>query len=154
MKKGLFIVLGISVSLLIGFVSSLLLQTALDVWYPTLEKSFLTPPDLVFPVVWGVLYALMGISVGLIAATKGHRKHRLMWLFAVQLILNVTWNFFFFYTQSPIFGFANLLVLDVLAIIYYAGAWRLHRTAAWAFLPYLVWILFATYLNFYVMVNN
>ncbi len=154
MKKSLSIPLGIIICLLIGFLSRLLHETAMEEWYPFLEKSALNPPDIVFPIVWGVIYVMIGISLGLLMNIDSTKKKALLWLFAIQLLLNISWNYLFFYLQNPMFGLINLIILDVLAIIFYVEALKVKRIVAYLFLPYLIWMLFATYLNLYIAMYN
>ena len=144
----------IFISLLVGYVSSLLQSKSMVTWYPMLEKSSFTPPDYIFPIVWSVLYVLIGISAGLLYNVHSISKRALLILFAVQLLFNVSWSFFFFSMQSPILGFANLLILVILGVAYFIGTLWIKRPAAMFFLPYLAWILFAAYLNFYIVVYN
>lgn len=154
MKKSISIIVAVVVCLLIGWLSSLLNSSPIDTWYPMLEKSSFTPPNYVFPIVWGVLYILIGVSVGLLYNVHNISKRPLLLLFAVQLLLNVSWNFFFFYMQSPILGLANMLILVILGAAYFIGTMWIKRSSALFFLPYLMWILFATYLNFYIVAYN
>ncbi len=154
MKKSLYVIVSVVVCLLIGWLSSLLNASPIESWYPSLEKSSFTPPDYVFPIVWSVLYVLMGVSVGLLYTVHDISKRILLLLFAVQLIFNVSWNFFFFYMQSPVLGLVNLLILVALGVAYFMGTLWVKRSSALFFLPYLVWILFATYLNFYIVMYN
>ncbi len=155
MKKQMSVLAGILICLFIGFLSRLLHEQAMLVWYPLLSKSALTPPDLVFPIVWGVLYILLGISLGLLYSEKeSPSKRSLLWLFAIQLLLNVVWNFLFFYIQSPLWGLISLLALDILALTFFIRAIYNNRNAALFFLPYMIWMFFATYLNFYIVLNN
>ncbi len=155
MKKKLSIPFGITICLLVGFVSRLTHETAMEVWYPVLDKSALTPPDIVFPIVWGILYVLLGISLGLLYSAKDFpQKKSLLWLFAIQLLLNITWNALFFYLQNPALGLANLLILDILAVMFFIKAKKVKQNAALLFLPYLIWMCFATYLNLYILLNN
>ncbi len=155
MKKKISIPIGITACLLAGFISRLLHKAAMEVWYPVLDKSALTPPDIVFPIVWGVLYVLMGISAGLLySANTATSGKKLLCLFTLQLVLNVSWNYLFFYLQYPFLGLVNIAVLDVLAVIFFSGALKTKRSVAFLFLPYLIWMLFATYLNLYITLNN
>ncbi len=154
MKKSLSIPLGIVICLLVGFLSRLLHETAMESWYPFLEKSALNPPDLVFPIVWGVIYVMMGVSLGLLVSANVSKKKSLLWLFAIQLLLNISWNYLFFYLQDPMLGFINLIILDVLAISFYFDALKVKRSIAYFFLPYSIWMLFATYLNLYIVMYN
>jgi tryptophan-rich sensory protein len=154
MKRFIYVIVAIAICLFVGWLSSLLNMASIAHWYPTLVRSSLTPPDVVFPVVWGILYVLIGISAGLLYGVHDISKRLLLWLFAIQLLLNVSWNFFFFYMQSPILGFVNLLVLDVLGVAYFIGTLWIRRASAYFFLPYLLWLVFASYLNMYIMIFN
>ena len=141
-------------SFLVGYISMLLQRESLIVWYPTLEKSSLTPPGMVFSIVWSVLYLLMGISAGLVWNTRTVYSWVLILLFIVQLALNLLWTFSFFYMQSPVMGFAVLIVLFMVVVLYFAGSYTLHKWAAILNIPYLLWLIFAGYLNWYVVMNN
>jgi tryptophan-rich sensory protein len=154
MKKSFSIIIAVVICLAIGWLSSLLNKAPIETWYPMLEKSSFTPPDYIFPIVWSVLYVLIGISAGLLYNVHSISKRALLILFAVQLLFNVSWSFFFFSMQSPILGFANLLILIALGVAYFIGTLWIKRPAAMFFLPYLAWILFAAYLNFYIVVYN
>ncbi len=155
MKKYLPILWGILICLAVGAVSRLTHMAAMDFWYPFLNKAPLNPPDIVFPIVWGVLYVLMGISAGLLyGAEKSPARTKALRSFGIQLALNFTWNVLFFYLQNPLLGLINLVVLVVMAIWYFMDTLKIRRSAAWFFLPYTCWISFATYLNMYILLNN
>ncbi len=154
MKKIFSIIISVAICLLVGWASSLMNSGPIETWYPMLERSSFTPPNYVFPIVWSILYVLIGISAGLLYNVHNISKRPLLILFAVQLLFNVSWNFFFFSMHSPILGFANLLILIVLGVTYFIGTLWIKRSSAFFFLPYLMWILFATYLNFYIVVYN
>ena len=154
MKKVFSILIAVVICLFVGWVSSLLNVSPIETWYQELEKSALTPPDYVFPIVWCVLYILMGISGGLLYNVHDISKRPLMVLFALQLLFNVSWTFFFFTVQSPILGFVNLLILIVLGVSYFVGALLVKRSSALFFIPYILWLFFAAYLNFYIIIFN
>ena len=154
MKKVFSILIAVVICLLVGWVSSLLNYHSIDTWYPMLEKSSLTPPDYVFPIVWSVLYVFVGISVGLLYNVHNISKRPLMVLFVLQLLFNVSWTFFFFTMQSSLLGFVSILVLVVLGVAYFLGTLWVKRSSAFFFLPYLLWLFFATYLNFYIVIYN
>ncbi len=154
MKKVFSVLFAVAMCLLVGWVSSLLNYPSITTWYPVLEKSSLTPPYYVFPIVWSVLYVLVGISAGLLYNVHDISKRPLIVLFVLQLLFNVSWTFFFFTMQSPILGFVNILVLMVLAVAYFVGTLWVRRVSAFFFLPYLLWLFFATYLNFYIVIYN
>ena len=142
------------ISFLVGYISMLLQRDAMMEWYPTLEKSSLTPPGMVFSIVWSVLYLLMGISAGLVWSTRTVYSWVLVLLFILQLALNLLWTFCFFYMKSPMLGFVVLVVLFMLVALYVAGCYTQHKWSAIINIPYLLWLLFAGYLNWYVVMNN
>ena len=154
MKRSISVLIWIIVCLFLGFMSSLMQSTALADWYPGLVRSPLSPPDWLFPVAWTVLYILMGISVGLLYGIRSIYTRMLYILFVVQLVLNILWSFFFFYMRSPIFGFIDIILLDMFCVIYFAATYFVYRPSAWLFLPYILWLAFATYLNGYIMIHN
>ncbi len=146
---------GIIICLAVGAISRMTHATAMDVWYPFLDKSPLNPPDIVFPIVWGLLYVSMGISVGLLYNEETSlARTRMLWVFVSTLVLNYVWNLSFFYMQSPTWGLVILVVLVCLAAWYIWDTWNVKRAAAWFFIPYGLWICFATYLNLYIVMNN
>ena len=142
------------ISFLVGYISMLLQREALMTWYPTLVKSSLTPPGQVFAIVWSVLYLLMGISAGLVWNTRTMYSWVLILMFVIQLTLNLLWSFSFFYMQSPVMGFAVLVVLFMVVVLYVAGCYTQQKWAAIMNIPYLLWLIFAGYLNLFVVINN
>lgn len=124
--------------------------TAGDVasWYPTLVAPPLTPPSWVFGPVWTVLFAAIGAAAYLVYRRRDHPiRTRALALFGVQLALNVSWSFAFFGAQSPAAGLAVILALDVAILATMALFDRVDRRATALMLPYLAWVLFATYLT-------
>lgn len=142
------------ISFLVGYISMLLQRDSLMTWYPTLVKSSLTPPGQVFAIMWSVLYLLMGISAGLIWNTRTVYSWVLILMFIIQLALNLLWSFSFFYMQSSVMGFAVLVVLFMVVVLYAAGCYTQHKWAAIMNIPYMLWLIFAGYLNLYVVINN
>lgn len=154
MRRFLPILLFVLLSFFVGYVSMLLQQDALQDWYPSLIKSPLTPPGIVFSIVWGVLYLLMGISAGIVWNMRTVYSWVLAVLFFVQLTLNLLWSLCFFYLQSPLLGFVVLVVFFMVLAVYVAGCYKQNRMSALLNIPYLLWLLFAGYLNFYIVLYN
>ena len=154
MRKALGFIVPVAVCFLVGMVSGWLQSDSLQAWYPFLDKPALTPPDMVFPVAWGILYLLMGLSLGLIINTQTPRKRFFCILFGLQLLFNFTWSVVFFACQSPLWGLVNIFVLDGLVIYYAIASWRENRVASLLFWPYVLWLIFATYLNAYIFMYN
>jgi tryptophan-rich sensory protein len=144
----------IFISLLVGYVSMLLQSESMATWYPFLRKSSLTPPGYVFSIVWSVLYVLMGLSAGLVWSRRAPGNKVLIMMFSIQLFLNLFWSFCFFFLQQPLIAFVVLIALFLTVAAYAIGCYSRHRAAAFLNVPYMLWLLFATYLNGYVVVYN
>lgn len=154
MKRFLWILLGIVVCFLVGYTASLFQDESLEFWYPLLNKPSLTPPNWVFPIAWGVIYVCMGISVGLLSGVHVAYRKPLVWVFVFQLVLNFMWSFSFFYLQSPFLGFVNILLLDIAVILYMFLTYQVNKVVSWLFLPYILWLTLATYLNGFICIYN
>ena len=151
MKKFLAFLIPTLLALTMGIVGKYVQSPAIEEWYPTLMRSPLTPPAIVFPIAWTVLYILMGISLGVLVAKEDMSLVRL-WL--IQLIVNFLWSIAFFTLRSPLLGLIVILVLDVLVFTYTIYAFGRDKVAAWLFMPYMIWLIFATYLTGYIYLNN
>lgn len=118
--------------------------------YETIQKPMISPPAWIFPVVWTVLYTLMGISVYLILTSKGEKEEikDAIAIFVYQLIVNLTWPILFFNFQWYFVSFLWILLLIFLVASMIRSFWKLSKPAAYLNIPYLVWLCFAAYLNF------
>lgn len=123
-------------------------------WYPLLLKPALTPPNAVFPIAWSIIYLCMGISAGLVLTSAAPSRRRVMTLWFVQLGFNVLWSVLFFVCRSPLLGLIDIVILDILVVMYIYSSAQVRKGAAGLFVPYLCWILFATYLNAYILAAN
>lgn len=121
-------------------------------WYPTLTKPTLTPPNIVFPIAWSVLYLCMGLSLGRLIVRRQHKGIIRLWV--LQLIANFLWSILFFTLRNPLAGFIDIVLLNILVGLYIFAASRRDRAAAWLFVPYLLWTLFAAYLNGYILLHG
>ena len=137
----------------VGFLSSLLAGDISGV-YAALIKPPLAPPGIVFGIVWPVLYALMGISAYLVYAEQKTLKTNEMFYFAAQLILNFIWSPVFFGIKLFWAAAVVVVILDIL-VIYTAYLFgKVKKAAKWLLVPYIIWILFATYLNIAIAILN
>ena len=123
-------------------------------WYPSLVKSPLNPPGIVFAIVWPVLYLLMGISAGIIWNMRSIYTWLTIFLFFVQLGLNLLWSVTFFGMQAPVVALVVLTLLFVAVLMYMAIAYMQRHLVAYLNIPYLLWLLFALYLNGFVVLYN
>ncbi len=131
------------VGLLSGFLSG-----DIGAVYQTLNQPPLAPPGIVFPIAWGILYALMGIAAGLIYLNRGDERAReeALIYYGVQLAVNFSWSIVFFRFQAFWLGVVIILVLDLLVYLTWRHFSRISRAASWLLVPYLLWLLYATYL--------
>lgn len=149
------IVVGILIAEGVGGLSALLSGGFSDV-YTVLRQPPLAPPAWVFPVAWSILYAMMGAASGLIWAVAGETPQgkNALTLYAVQLTLNFSWSIIFFRFQALRLSVAVILLLTV-TVIWTAFLFRRIRPAAgWLMVPYILWLLFASYLNIGVWLLN
>lgn len=154
MKRSLVIIASIIGCLLVGFIGSLVQTNSLHSWYPMLQKSMLTPPDEVFGIAWTILYILMGTSVGIVISTDSFDKKFTITLFSLQLFLNFGWSILFFTLQNPLLGLIDIVILDILVVGYIVRSWPISKLSSILCWPYLLWIIFATYLNAYIWAFN
>lgn len=132
-----------------GVVGSLFTAPAISGWYQFLNRPAFAPPNWIFAPVWTTLYILMGISLYL-----AWRRHaRLIW-FWTQLVLNANWSLVFFGLRSPKLALLNIIILWFSIILTIKDFRHKSFPAAWLLVPYLVWVTFATYLNWSIMRLN
>ena len=127
-----------------GFASS---NTADDLWYQQLAKSSLNPPGYVFGIVWPILYLLMSISA---FRTFNETKK----LFLTQLLFNALWSWLFFAFQMPLIALVNIWLLIYLNFKLNLKMFYQDKLSGLLFIPYVIWLFFASYLNLFIVINN
>lgn len=139
----MFILLCLSV----GWAGGLATRSSIDTWYVFLQKPALTPPAWVFAPVWTALYVLMAVAGWLIWSSSARSHSTLKAFFILQLLLNGAWSFLFFAMRSPFFAFIDIIFLLAIILCVVKITWAINRPAAYCFIPYALWVSFATYLN-------
>ena len=122
-------------------------STGTDSWYLSLNKSELNPPSYVFGIVWPILYLFMMVS-----AFLAHKK--IFSLFIVQLFFNAIWSWLFFRFQMPLVALLDIYLLIVINIYILNLMYKENKLAFFLFVPYVLWISFASYLNLFIVINN
>ena len=124
-------------------------------WYNSLRKAPLSPPDWVFGTVWPILYTLLTISLLLVWTDKKCVPYcKPLTFFFIQLAFNLSWTTVFFrYKKTKLSLFITILII-VFTLYTYTQFNPINKTASYLLIPYLLWLLFATYLNGYIVVNN
>ena len=157
MKKRYFIIpiITIAVCLFMGYLAGISVKADNFSWYNSLNRSPLNPPNILFPIAWSILYVLMGISIAIIInkyideqdlEIKKKIKNYIF-LFIIQFILNMFWTYIFFGLKSPLFGFIEIIILDILIIITIIKFKTISKAASYILIPYILWCLFASYLT-------
>ncbi|MEE1278236.1 MAG: TspO/MBR family protein [Acutalibacteraceae bacterium] len=149
-------IIGILIPLAVGGLSALITRGNMDL-YSTIKPPPLAPPAWLFPIVWTILYILMGISSTLIytdrKASETDKKSAL-YTYALSLVFNFFWSIIFFNLRAFLFSFIWLLVLLFLIVRTITKYRKINKTAAYLQIPYLVWVIFAGYLNFAIYILN
>lgn len=139
-----------------GLAGSFFTSPAMDTWYINLNKPFFTPPGWVFPVVWTILYTLMGIALYWIWSRGLDRKDvkKGIGLFGAQLGMNFLWTVIFFGLRNPLFAFINIMILLGLIVLTTINFYRIDKKAGLILTPYIAWVCVATALNLAIVLLN
>ena len=131
-----------------GALSGWLSREGTAAFSETATQPPLSPPGILFPIVWGILYLLMGISAARIyQSPPSLPRSRGLNLWIIQLVVNFFWSPIFFNAQAYGFAFFWLLLLWILVLLMILSFRKIDPLAAWLQLPYLLWLTFAAYLN-------
>lgn len=131
-----------------GIIGSFFTAESVSTWYLTLEKPSFNPPSWVFAPVWTTLYALMGISAYLVFVSGKKESRFALIVFALQLALNTLWSLAFFGLQSPLYGLIVIIALWIAIVWTIIKFYPISRNAAYLLVPYILWISFASILNY------
>lgn len=153
LKKYLPYIISIGIPLAIGGISSIFTIKGMP-FYKQQIKPWFTPPEILFPIVWSILYILMGISAARIWKSNSPKKKNALQIYAVQLMVNFFWSVLFFGLHQYFLAFLWLLLLIVLIVKMIRAFSAIDRTAARLQIPYLIWCCFAAILNFSIWFLN
>ena len=151
MNKVLIYIKSILVPLLIGGLVGIVTSNYID--YNSLIQPSWAPPGFLFPIVWTILYALMGVSYGILKSNS-LLDSKASTLYYVQLFVNALWSIFFFVFKWRLFSFIWILLLIVLVFLMIKDFYSKNKVAGLIQLPYLLWIIFASFLNLAVYILN
>lgn len=163
MKRSLFhssarsLILFIAVPLILGAVSGFLsmgsMEHSMDM-YASFHRPPLSPPGFLFPIVWTILYITMGISAWIIHQNTHPLSQQALTVYGIQLAINLLWPIFFFLLHMYLFSFFWLVLLLFFIVFMILLFYRITPLAAYLQIPYLVWIIFAGYLNLSIYLLN
>lgn len=137
--------------LIIGGIVGMITSGYMD--YNDLIKPTLSPPGIVFPIAWTIIYLLIGISYTLLKE-KGEVPKETQQLYYTQLIFNYLWTFIFFVFRLRLLSVLWIIILDVLVIIMTYQFYKQNKLSGILLIPYILWLLFATYLNISIYFLN
>lgn len=155
-KRILYITLSVLVCLAIGFLSSIATQSSVNDWYVALNKPSFTPPNYLFAPVWTALYIMMGVAAGIVWSKGYHHiwVKTALYHFVFQLLLNALWSIVFFGLKNPLGGMIVILALLTTIILTIKWFKVISKPAALLMIPYVLWIAFASALNYKIWELN
>jgi tryptophan-rich sensory protein len=155
-KKIKAYVISIIIALATGGISALLTRESMNI-YAELNTPPFSPPSILFPIVWSILYVLMGVSAAIIYTSKNTTKlerEDALYLYGISLVINFSWSIIFFRFRAFLLAFFWLILLLFLVVKTITAYKRINKTAAYLQIPYALWVTFAGYLNFAIWYLN
>jgi len=149
-------ILSIALCQSVGLIGSLFTTPSIPTWYTSLQKPSFAPPNWLFGPVWITLFTLMGISFYLVwnKRLKNKLVKKGLFIFGIQLVLNMLWSFLFFGLQSPLYGLIEIIVLWIAIGVTIFKFYKISKNAALLLLPYIAWVSIAVILNYYIWILN
>ena len=141
----------IAIPVVLGGLVGFIISGFID--YKYLQKPFFAPPGIVFPIVWTLLYILMGISYGILDS-KSLTDSKINSIYYLQLFVNLLWPIIFFIAKLRLFAFIWILLLTFLVFVMIIRFYDKNKFSSFLQFPYLIWSLFATYLNLFIYLLN
>ena len=151
MKNKWILVKNIVIPIALGGLVGLIISQFMD--YNTLQKPPLSPPGFIFGIVWSILYLLMGIAYGILVY-KGKSDAEVSKIYLTQLSVNLIWPILFFVFKLRLFSSIWIIILLILVISMVIKFYKKDKIIGYSQIPYLLWIMFATYLNIGVYILN
>ncbi len=151
MSKLTIYVESILIPVILGSLIGIITSNYMD--YSILQKPVLSPPGIIFPIVWTILYILMGVSYAILESNELLNK-KINIIYYLQLFVNLLWSVFFFVLKWRLFSIFWILLLIVLVIIMIKEFLSKNKLSGLLQIPYLLWLLFALYLNISIYLLN
>lgn len=154
--KPLAFILSIAITLSIGALGGFATAQSVKTWYQLLNKPSFNPPNWLFAPVWTSLYILIAIAAYLVWVKRDQVQHfpRTVAIYFIQLILNLAWSFIFFYLHEIGFALAEIIVLLIVVILNAVMFYKIDKWAGLLFIPYILWVSFASFLTYNLFILN
>ena len=147
-------IIALIIPLLVGLLSFLLTRKGINFYRNNLIKPSFAPPSFLFGIVWTILYVLMGISSYFIYNSMSCHRGNCLLLYFINLVLNFFWPIIFFNLQARLFAFLFILLLDIVVLFMIFCFYGINKKASYLQIPYFIWLIFASILNFSVYFLN
>ena len=150
------LLINLAIPLAFGIIGGLINQQSSDSWYAALNKPSFNPPSWVFGPVWTLLYIMMGISAYLVWQKRDQITHlpRTIAVYLIQLVLNLFWTFLFFYAHKIGAAAIEIIALFIVILINARVFYKIDKTAGLLFIPYAIWVSFASVLTYTIYSIN
>lgn len=147
------LIISLIIPLAVGLVAGALTRNNIPLYNMIIQPK-LSPPGAVFPIIWPVLYILMGVSCYIIYESQSELKNTALTLYAVQLVINFLWSIIFFNLQLYLAAFVFAFALLCLVVAMVAVFLKINKVAGLLQIPYIIWLVYANYLSFGVYLLN
>ena len=151
MSKIWIYIKSILVPVIVGIVVGIITSQFID--YTSLKQPPLAPPGFLFPIVWTILYILMGVSYGILKSNNLTNEN-INQIYYSQLVVNALWSIFFFVFKWRLFAFIWIVLLAILVIKMISEFYKKNNLSGILQIPYIIWVLFASYLNLSIYLLN
>lgn len=149
------LIISLIIPQLAGALGSFFTFDSLKDWYVVLEKPALNPPSWIFGPVWTILFLLMGFALYLVWKDEDMKSKGLAyWTFGIQMVLNALWSIIFFGLNNPGIAFIEIILLWLAIVASIITFSKISKLAAWLLIPYILWVSFASYLNYSIWILN
>ncbi len=152
-KNLIWLIVCLLIPLTVGGLAALLTRNSMDI-YETIIKPPLSPPGILFPIVWTILYILMGVSLYIVYRSKSGYRPAAFLAFSAQLAANFIWSLIFFNGRMFVFAFVWIILLWLLILSMIVEFKKVNPVAAALQIPYILWVTFAAYLNLAIAIIN
>lgn len=154
-NRWFWLVIFLLVTFLAAGIGGLFIETGANSWYEKLVKPYFQPPTSIIGFIWILLFALIAISGWIVYnSPKSMERSRALRLWQIQLALNILWPILFFGLKTPLFAFIEMIIFLFIILIYMIVTWDFACSATMLFIPYVSWIVFASVLNFGIVLLN
>jgi benzodiazapine receptor len=149
-------VINIAIPLAIGAIGAFFTASSVKTWYVMLQKPSFNPPNAIFGPVWTILYIIIGIAAYLVWQKRNtiQKLPRTIAIYLIQLVLNLMWSFIFFYAHQIGVALFEIIFLLFVVIVNAITFYKIDKTAGLLFIPYILWVSFATVLTYNIFILN